>query len=559
LAKSKPVPRDLAFFLASEVFPGLPRRVLEEALSCSELVYIPKSSRRRLVGVVVVYAGSVHAGSMVYTRGDYLRAEGPVEAEEDSVVLVFPGECGRLIEAALASTEACSVGELVHRRPVCVEPGTRCIDAVRVMAENGVSSVLVCSDGRALAIFTDTDLRRVVAETGGYVPDKPVEECGTPDPLSVPAPAGCTEAAMVMMERYVKHLVVTGEDGRVRGVVTVRDIAYAEALGPLYGRRLIAAASSPEELAEAYRRLLRMLRRSMARLQPASSPGPGEHYARMASLALRSVAERTARLAAKRLGVGQEGWAYIASGSLARQEQPLPTDRDTMLVYRPGSLGEARARRLAEEIETLLDRIGYPGCSEGHTSLRHLYALDEAKDLLRRAAARPQDGDNIVLLGLAMDAVDVWPRSGLGDEIRRTAYQAVEAAGSGPAVRSMLAAYRPRLGLLGRLPRRLDLKRDALAPLTYAAKALTASTGLWEPVNTGERILALASREALPPDLAEDTLEAYRVVLGYTAWALASTGSRTLDTGELTGLERQQLRAALLAAARLVDRARAPG
>jgi len=553
--KQSPAPRDLAFFLEHVVFPGVDHRLLVEALSCSKLVYLPEGEEKRLAGIVVVYAGSVRVGEALYARGDYAVVDGPVAAVKDSILIYFPGDCGRVIEAGLRGAETCVVDDLVHRPPVCVEPGTSCIDAVRVMASHGVSSVLVCRGGRAEAIFTDTDLRRIVARHGAVPPGRRVEDCGTRNPLGVPQGTPCTEAALVMMERYVKHLVVYS-DGAVRGVVTVRDIAYAEALGPLYARRLLAPAQGVEGLTEAYRRVLRLLRRSLARLQPSTSPRLAEHNARMASLALRAVVEKAAEIAFREAGVSG-GASYAVAGSLARQEQPLPTDRDSLLLYDPRRLAEEDAKSLAGRVEEILDSVGFPGCSHGYTSRRLVYSVEELPRLAARLAEDP--AGNVVEIGLLLDAVDVWPReAGSAARLRRLLVEKIAEAGSGPALRAALAAYRPRLGVLGRLPRRLDLKRGLLAPLSYAAKALAASGGLWEEVNTGRRLLALTGAGALPPDLAEDAVQAYQVGLGYAAWSLAAHGSREIDTASLSGYERQLLRAALNAAARLVDRARQP-
>jgi len=551
----KPVPRDLAFFLERTVFPGVSHSLVEEALSCSKLLYLGKGERTKLNGLLVVYAGAVAYAGAAYTRGDYVVVDGEVAAEEDSVLIYFPGECGRTLLAGLSETEACTVGDLIHRPPVCVDPGTSCIEAVRVMARHGVSSILVCRDARAVAIFTDTDLRRVVAEKGGVPGGASVEECGTPDPVGVDAGTTCADAARLMMEMYVKHLVVE-EEGRVRGVVTVRDIAYAEALGPLYARRLLGSVSSAEQLAAAYPRVLRFLRRSLARLKPSASPGRVEHYARMASLALKSIVEKAAEIAAAETGV-ERGVAYLVAGSLGRQEQPLPTDRDSLVLYDPGIVGEDEARRFASHVEEILDRAGFPGCSHGYTARRLVYSTDAVESHVRRLLADPQSG--VVEVGLLLDAVEAWPRgSGYGESLRRTVTEAIHATGSGPVIRGLIAAYRPRLGVLGRLPRRINLKRDLLAPIVYSAKALHVSAGLWKEVNTADRLLALAASGVLPGDTAEDALNAYRVGLSYSAWSLATRGTRELDTSGLSGYERQQLRAALQAAARLVDRARSP-
>jgi CBS domain-containing protein len=550
----KPAPRDLVFFIWERVFPHAPRQAVESAVSCSQVKLLAEGERERGEGLYIVYSGAVRLGGIVFEQGDYfvLSGGGEAVAEKESILIVIDMECAAPLLTA-SPTESCRLGDLVYRKPVTASPSLATVDAVRVMHANAVSSVVVVDEaGRPIGIFTDTDLRRLVAE--GRPLDRPVSEYMTPNPVTATLSTPCSDAVYTMMERNIKHLVVVDGDGRVRGVVTVRDIAYAEALGPLYVRRIVSTASTVEELSQAYAKLSLVLARFARSLHPLRAQANIYMLVRMASLSLRSILERAAWIASRRIRVGGD-WAYIVLGSNARLEQPLPTDRDTMIVYR--GAGESSARRLAEEVESILDRVGYPTCSHGYTARRLTMSLEEVRERVRGAAYEPAKDDNIVLLGLLYDAVTVYPRgSDLGREVRRIVAEAVAESGSQAYIRGALAAYRPKLGVLGRLPRTVDLKLQGLAPISFAAKALALAVGMWEPVSTVERLEALASQGHLPPDVAAEAVEAYKILLGFSSWSQAVRGSRVIDTSSLSGAERAMLRTALQAAARLVDRVR---
>lgn len=558
---AKPVPRDLILFLSTRVFPHAPRSRLEELVSCGKIMLLGEGEEAGRPGLYIVYNGTVLLDGSEYSRGDYLVLAGGqrLRAKSEAIVIHVPPGCGEDV-ARLGPGEPCRVQDLVHRSPVTARPGETVLDAVRRMNSLGVSSVVVVDEEwRPIGVFTDTDLRRLVASRGCSL-DGPLERVMTRSPVTVQGGVSCFDAVRVMMERNIKHLIVVDDGGRLQGVVTVRDVAYAEALGPLYVKRIIDRAGSVDELGEAYRRLVGVLRRHASRLHPATGAGRVAAMVAMASLALRSVASRAALLAAKRLNAPEEGWAYIVMGSNARLEQSLPTDRDTALVYRDGVMGEAAARRLAEEIEDILDRVGFPGCSHGYTARSLVYSLEQLRGELARAARNPSGDREVVLIGLFSDAEAAYPDPGrrLAEAVRRTLVEEVEEAGSAPYLRGVLAAYRPRLGAFGRLPRRLDLKRDGLAPIVYAAKAMSVAAGIWEPIATGERLEWLAARGIVSSDLAADASEALSVLLGMAAWSSVIHGTRVIETDELSGVERAMLRESLRVAARLVDRARAP-
>ncbi len=545
----KPVPRDLLIFLHRNVFLAVPTDILESFLLCSTIVHLDKSEKLDKPGLYVVYSGRIRSGSFEYEAGDYVYTERGVEAVSESVLIYSEPECAQLILSVLNDEETCQVNDLIMRPPVKVRPNTSVVEAVRLMHREGVSSVIIVNENdKPLGIFTDTDLRRLVAE--GADLSRPIREVMTPNPITVKPYATCTEAAYIMMKENIKHLVIE-ESGRVKGVITVRDVAYAEALGPLYVLRRVRVAESVDALAAEYRRLLRLLKREGARIKPGT--GRAVDLVRMASLATRELISRVVQFAVSQASIDCN-ISYIVMGSNARLEQFLITDRDTMLIYH--GCGETSARRLAERIEDMLDRVGVPGCPHGYTSRRLVYHVDELGDLITSLFSKPT-GENLILLSMFYDSVAAYGESKYTNVIReRIARHAIR---HGAYLREALTIYRPKLGVAGRLPSEINLKAHGLAPIVYSVKALSLAHGLWAEVNTLDRIRALVSRKVLPPDLASDVVEAYHTVMSFIVWFQAVRGEIRVEKDALTGFERQLLRDALRVVQRFVEYVRGAG
>ena len=86
------------------------------------------------------------------------------------------------------------------------------------MRVQNVSSMLV---GGPSAIVTERDFTS--AWTHGYKGDEPVSLISTDAPLSVDAATPITDAAAMMLNRYVRHLVVLDGDSYL-GVVSARTV-----------------------------------------------------------------------------------------------------------------------------------------------------------------------------------------------------------------------------------------------------------------------------------------------------------------------------------------------
>jgi CBS domain-containing protein len=113
-----------------------------------------------------------------------------------------------------------SVGEIMARDVLSVEPTTSVLDAARRMHERRVGAVVVL-DGRRLAgILTERDILRAVAE--GRV-DGSVADSMTHSPDTIDAGDEAGHAAVLMIHGGFRHLpVVDGEN--VVGMISIRDL-----------------------------------------------------------------------------------------------------------------------------------------------------------------------------------------------------------------------------------------------------------------------------------------------------------------------------------------------
>ncbi|NNE84106.1 MAG: CBS domain-containing protein [Alphaproteobacteria bacterium] len=95
-------------------------------------------------------------------------------------------------------------------------------EAVRVMAEQNVHSVLVTYDGNLTGIFTSTDLVLKVVAVGLEPNITALGEVMTRDPETVSPGFNAIEALHRMHDGHFRHLPVV-ENGKIVGILSRRD------------------------------------------------------------------------------------------------------------------------------------------------------------------------------------------------------------------------------------------------------------------------------------------------------------------------------------------------
>jgi CBS domain-containing protein len=106
---------------------------------------------------------------------------------------------------------------------VTVGPRHSVAEAARRMRAGNVGSAVVETEDGHPGIITERDLLRAMAE--GVDPDAAtVEEYMTATAITASPSWSAIDAASRMMEGGFRHLVVLGDNGRVTGILSIRDL-----------------------------------------------------------------------------------------------------------------------------------------------------------------------------------------------------------------------------------------------------------------------------------------------------------------------------------------------
>ena len=129
-----------------------------------------------------------------------------------------------------------------------LSPAASVTDAVRMMGERGVGSILVSEDDKLVGILTDRDLvLRVLAEARDPRAVRLAEIMSAPV-VTVRDDTSIDDAAWRMREHAVRRLPITDAAGSALGIVTLDDI-----LGHVGGRRgdvaeILASFHAPSQV-----------------------------------------------------------------------------------------------------------------------------------------------------------------------------------------------------------------------------------------------------------------------------------------------------------------------
>ena len=107
--------------------------------------------------------------------------------------------------------------------PLTVTPETSLGDAVRLMQKHRISGLPVVSSGKPVGILTNRDIRfeENLAQA--------VQSLMTTDLITAQAGLSLAECKALLHANRIEKLIITGPDGQLAGLVTIKDIQKAEA------------------------------------------------------------------------------------------------------------------------------------------------------------------------------------------------------------------------------------------------------------------------------------------------------------------------------------------
>jgi CBS domain-containing protein len=104
-----------------------------------------------------------------------------------------------------------------------VLPGTTVLNALQLMAEKNIGSVIVMKEGQYLGIMTERDYSRKVILKGKNSTDTKVTEIMSTDLPSV-SPADSIEHCMELMTRHNIRYMPVFDNDRLAGIISMSDV-----------------------------------------------------------------------------------------------------------------------------------------------------------------------------------------------------------------------------------------------------------------------------------------------------------------------------------------------
>ena len=256
---------------------------------------------------------------------------------------------------------ASPLSAIVARAPVSCLPDASLRSALTTMKDLKIGSMIVAGeDGAPLGIFTLHDVLARVALPARSL-DDPVSAVMSRGVFALPPQASAYEAALAMVTRGIRHVVVV-EQGKLAGLVSEKDLFNLQRLSLHQLPHALRGAESHaalELLSADIRRLAHnMLGRGVA----------AEQLTYLIATLNDLLTIRVIELELKASGLADVRLCWLALGSEGRFEQTLSTDQDNGIVFAAsGDADAVRARLLpfALRVNETLARCGFPLCKGG--------------------------------------------------------------------------------------------------------------------------------------------------------------------------------------------------
>mgnify|MGYP000272677073 CR=1 FL=1 len=478
----------------------------------------------------------------------------------------------RQLQQARASHEAGAqysmltpVAELCSAQPVACTEDTRLRVALTDMSAGRVGSMIVVdAASRPVGIFTRSDLLDRVVLAGASL-EQPIAGVMTRDPECLPREASAHEAALLMAQRGIRHvIVVDAANGRLAGIVSERDLFALQRVSLQRVHDRIAGAGDLPAL-QAAAADVRALTVNLAGQGVAAEP-----LTQLVSALNDQLTARILSLEARRHPLDGVRWCWLAFGSEGRSEQTLATDQDNGIVFAAEDTARARSvlLALARAVNATLDACGFPLCQGNIMAGNPALCLTSAEWKERFAGwTRDPDPEALLNASIFFDLRALGGVHALGHDLRT--YVRALVADNRRFLRLLAAnalRSRPPLGLLREFvvddgepwPGTLDLKTAGTRLFVDAARIFALATGV-EATGTAVRLREAGPRLHMTAGETEAAVDGFfhlqlLRLRGQQADPDGAGGHNRLDPAGLHEVDRRILKEALRQARRLQTR-----
>lgn len=263
-------------------------------------------------------------------------------------------------QSARLSCSRNPLSEVLDREPIHCQPETPIRSALETMNRNRIGSIIVVdSRMRPIGILTLPDVLSRIALPACNL-DDPIAGVMTSEVTTLPVEATLHDAAVTMLRRGIRHVVVV-RNGTLAGVVTQKDLFHREPIGI---RPLSGDIKAARDLAMLKRYAVET--RNLAHKMLVQGVGVKQLTQFIASLN-DLLTQRIIELEFGGNDLRGVRWCWIALGSEGRFEQTFATEQDNAIVFAPlGDMDAEDARNLllplARRVNNALADCGFPLC-----------------------------------------------------------------------------------------------------------------------------------------------------------------------------------------------------
>jgi CBS domain-containing protein len=451
------------------------------------------------------------------------------------------------------------ISDVMKGSPAMIGPNVAIRQAISIMVESKVSSLFVepKQENGPLGILTERDILRAVAAGQEGALTAPVLRFAT-FPLVTARANDFVYVAMGLMRRLrIRHLGVTGDDGKLVGALTQRDLLRLRADEALALSGALADSATPAELASVWHKLAEAAR-ALVEEDVDARDVAAIISDEVCALTARAAAMAEAEVAARQARPAGLSYAVMVLGSGGRGESLLALDQDNAMIFscRDEAAAEAWLAQVASRINATLDMVGVPLCKGGVMARNSQWRLSASawRHQVERWLGRTDPAD-ILNADIFFDAVGVHGDAGLVEDLRNDAISAaaeseaflklmsIAAADSGPAFNWMGGFRTDERG-------RIDLKRVGVLPIFSAARTAALRHRIHERSTRG-RLAALRGYPSVPQRQLEALSEGHGLLMAAILNQQLSdiesgiAPSSNVDPRALSALEQSRLKWAL--------------
>ncbi len=401
------------------------------------------------------------------------------------------------------------VKELRLQPPLFLPPDVSVQEAAKEMYEKG-SSVCLLNENGQLAIFTDKDIKKVVAE-GKNPSEVKLYKTASKPVITAQAEEPLFNAILKMVSNNIKRLPVV-EDNKIIGILEDRTIFIQQSKNFIFLAAEIEAAKDIKTLKNLYYWV------QDAVVNLLSSGREISVLQRFISEINDRFIKKAVSMAISEIGQPPSPFLFLAMGSEGRKEQTIKTDIDNGIVYVQEKDREYFLKLGKKATQILLD-IGFPECPGGvmASNPEWIKTLQEWRYTLEEWFSKP-GAENLLKASVFVDFRGIVGELELEKKLRNMVNSLAK------NYRNFLVAMTlkvleidPPINLFHRFvleksgehKGELDIKKGGIFPITQGVRVLALESGLSE-TNTIERLKFL--KEKIGEKFTEELIEAFKLL-----------------------------------------------